>query len=62
MEDASGATFDFQEKRPGVYLSSDSIAGIVGNSYRLVFITEGGQGSRYESEFEELIGSCCEMK
>lgn len=57
VEDDLGERFNFVELSPGVYDSEDVFQGIEGHLYKLVFITQSGNGKRYESIPELLVKS-----
>lgn len=57
VEDDLGGIINYRETSLGIYQTADSLQGLAGRGYKLVFITESGQGKRYESQVEELIQS-----
>ncbi len=54
-EDAVGNRIDFIESSSGLYETSPDVAGVAGNSYRLIFTTSNGK--QYQSETQRLTAS-----
>ncbi|WP_339694223.1 DUF4249 domain-containing protein [uncultured Roseivirga sp.] len=52
IEVDNGEIIDFEEDREGVYLSLEPYQAIAGASYKLIFVLDAGNGSRYESSYE----------